>query len=173
MTTSKKKKKSSTSLRIIRPFAAQARTVAFHRNGDRTGSSLSSTTYSKVSLETQEMLSKHTESNDFSEYIDIQIDDPADTEEKGKSKQRKRTTGMIMEEWLTCRDAYLQEILRHDGREGLQVTSCADCDNSGDFSCYDCAYSMHYCQDCLLNHHRLMPLHRIKVWNLSYQPSGI
>jgi hypothetical protein len=175
MTTSKRKKKSS-SLRITRPYAPQARTVAFHRNGSRTGSSLSSTTdavVSKALLETQEK--RHTESNDFSESMDIQLDsesldDPANAEETGKSKQRKRTTGAVMEEWLPYRDTYLQEMLRHDGREGLQVTFCADCDNSGDFSCYDCAYRMHYCKDCLLNRHRLMPLHRIKVLNLSYQP---
>ena len=61
------------------------------------------------------------------------------------------------------RDTYLQEMLRHDGREGQQETLCAECGNIGDFSCYDCVYCMHYCQDCLVNRHRLMPLHRIKV----------
>ncbi|KAN0109688.1 hypothetical protein V8E52_009034 [Russula decolorans] len=33
----------------------------------------------------------------------------------------------------------------------------------GDFSCFDCAYGMHYCQECLVDHHRLMPLHRISI----------
>ncbi|KAN0105342.1 hypothetical protein V8E52_011131 [Russula decolorans] len=68
-----------------------------------------------------------------------------------------------MEEWLSCRDSYLRELLRHDGRGEHDATSCADCGNSGDFSCFDCAYGMHYCQECLVDHHRLMPLHRISI----------
>ena len=72
------------------------------------------------------LLSKRPECDDtFSEYIadqtDIQHDDPANTKGKEKSKQRKRTAGMVMEEWLGYRDSYLQEMLRHDGRKGLQV----------------------------------------------------
>jgi hypothetical protein len=164
MTTSKKKK-SSTSVCISRPYAPRARTFTFHHNGNPTGSKTHAIV-SAVSSETLGMLiSKQPESdNSFSKYIadqtDMQHDDPnSDPGGKEKSKQRKHT----MEEWLTYRDAYLEEMLRHDGREGLQVTFCADCGSTGDFSCYDCAYCMHYCQGCLLSRHRLMPLHRIRV----------
>jgi len=117
------------------------------------------------------LLSERPESDNLiSEYIadhmDIQHDDPAEanTEGKEKSKQRKRTD--LMDEWLLHRETYLQEMLRHDGREGLKVTYCADCRERGDFSCYDCAYSMDYCQKCLVSRHRLMPLHRIRVCKL-------
>ncbi|KAN0123195.1 hypothetical protein V8E52_003148 [Russula decolorans] len=79
-----------------------------------------------------------------------------------------------MEEWLSCRDSYLRELLRHDGQGEHDATSCADCGNSGDFSCFDCAYGMHYCQECLVDHHRLMPLHRISRWTgLFYEKTSL
>ena len=176
MTTSKKRK-SSTSLRVSRPHALRARTVTFHSSDDRSGPSMTTgksvvLSASAASPETLgKLLSKRPECDDtFSEYTadqtDIQHNDPANTKGKEKSKQRKRTAGMVMEEWLGYRDSYLQEMLRHDGRKGLQVCAESDCDTSGDYSCYDCAYCMHYCRDCLVNRHRLMPLHRIKVWKL-------
>jgi hypothetical protein len=117
------------------------------------------------------LLSNHPESDNLlSEYIanqtDIQHNDPAEGNAEGKEKSKQRTRTKIMEEWLTYRDTYLQELLRHDGREGLRVTVCADCGDGDDFSCFDCAYGMHYCRECLVDRHYLMPLHRIRVWNL-------
>jgi hypothetical protein len=173
MTTSKRKKKSSTSLRtsIYRPHAPHARTVTLHHNDNRTGSK----THDVVSMTSSEtpamLLPEHPEEPDhlYSQYIedqtDIQHEFHDDPKERQKPKQRKRIT----EEWLTHRDDYLQEMLRHDGRGGLQETMCADCNNNrGDFSCYDCAYSMGYCKGCLVNRHRIMPLHRIRVWKLFF-----
>jgi hypothetical protein len=29
--------------------------------------------------------------------------------------------------------------------------------------CYDCAYTIRYCMDCIVHHHRFMPFHRIRV----------
>jgi len=173
MTTSKKKK-TSTTLCISRPYAPHARTVRFHRNENWIASSTSHSMVSKsaASSETLEMLlSKNPESNNlFSEYIsnqtDIQHNDPAEASAEGKEKSKQRMHTKIMEEWLIYWDTYLQEMLHHDGQEGLQVTFCANCVNSGDFSCLDCAYYMHYCQKCLVDCHRLMPLHRIRVCNL-------
>jgi hypothetical protein len=176
MTTSKKKK-SSTSLRVSRPYSLHARTVRLHRNDDNRPA-LSMTFVPIVSAGLVETpLSKHPESDNsesFSEYIetqaDIQHNNPGEANTEGqdseKPKQRKSTKLRIMEEWLSCRDSYLRELLRHDGRGEHDATSCADCGNSGDFSCFDCAYGMHYCQECLVDHHRLMPLHRISVCNL-------
>lgn len=170
-----KKKKSTTNLHISRPYALHARTVRFHRNDDNR--IRSSTTHSMVpgpqaaaSLETHGMpLSELPEShNSFSEYTenqtDTQYDDPAEANTEGKEKTKRRKRAKAMEDWLTYRDTYLQELLRHDGREGLQETYCAGCGNIGDFSCYDCAYCLHYCRDCLVDRHLFMPLHRIKVW---------
>jgi len=176
MTTScSKKKKSSTSLRINRPCDTMwARTIRFHRKDDQTG--LSSTTHSMVcalSSEARGVLhSEHPEPDDsFFEYTanqaDIQHNDPTETNPEVKFKQWKCTTGKIMEEWLAYWDTYLHEMLHHNGWEGVQVTYCTvtGCGNRGDFSCYDCAYCMHYCQNCLIDHHHLLPFHRIKVSN--------
>lgn len=179
MTTSKKKK-SSTNIHISRPYALRARTVRFHRIDNRTGSSTTHSTIAAASLETLGMLrSEHPESdNPFSEYnedqtdlqhddqTDIQHDDPAEANTDGKEKSKRRKRAKAMEDWLMYRDTYLQELLRHDGRQGLQVTYCVNCGDIGDFSCYDCAYCMHYCKDCLVDCHRLMPLHRIRVRKL-------
>ena len=164
MTTSKKKK---SGVRVSYLYAPRACTVRLHRNDNWIGSSTNHPVLSVASLEPLGMLLES--DNSFSDYIadqtDIQPNDPAEdnAEEKEKPKQRMRTTGKAMEEWLNYQDTYLQEMLHHDGREGLQITLCADCGSFGNFSCYDCAYCIHYCQDCLVNHHRLMPLHRIRV----------
>ncbi len=167
-TSGSKRKKPSTGLHISRPYVPRARTIRVHCNDNRTGSSTTHSVVSAASSETLRMLPPDSESdNSFSEYAanqtDIQHNDPA--EANPESKQRKRTAGKAMEEWLAYRDTYLQEMLRHDGREGLAVTDCAECGDPGNFSCSDCAYSVHYCQTCLVNRHRLMPFHRIRVSN--------
>jgi hypothetical protein len=167
--TTAKRKKSSSSLRIVHPYATRARIVRSHRNDNRTVSSHSVLSIASASLEAHGMLlsDRHPESDNLSsEYIadlDIQHADPAEANTRGKEKSKEHKRAKLMDEWLMYRETYLQEMLRHDGREGLQVTFCTDCDERGDFSCCDCAYSLHYCQECLVNRHRLMPLHRIKV----------
>ena len=170
MTTSKKRKHSS--IRITHPYALHARTVAFHRNDNQeTGHSTTQVVAVTAPPTGITSLPVHPDSgsnNSFSEYIENQTDmqhsDPSPAG-KDKSSQRKRA----MEEWLTYRDTYLHEMLRHDGREGLQVMLCTNCGKSGDFSCYDCTHCTHYCKDCLVHRHLLLPLHQIRVWNLSYQ----
>src|SRR5258708_10145865 len=127
MTTScSKKKKSSTSLCINRPCdTMRARTIRFHRKDDRTG--LSSTTHSVVCALSSEacgvLHSEHPEPDDsFFEYTanqaDIQHNDPTETNPKVKSKQRKRTTGKIMEEWLAYLDTYPHKMLPPHVRKG-------------------------------------------------------
>jgi hypothetical protein len=122
MTTSKKKK-SSTSLRVSRPYSLHARTVRLHRNDDnRPASSMTSVPIVSAGL-VETPLSKHPESDNsesFSEYIetqaDIQHNNPGEANTEGqdseKPKQRKSTKLRIMEEWLSCRDSYLWELLR-------------------------------------------------------------
>ena len=174
MTTSKKKK-SSTGLHISRPHVSRVRTVRLHQNDGRRSRTGASTSYistpvlplgqsAGISLPTQlestdtllaeqmhqsDMLAEHYDSGD------------EDLETTRGPKQRVRTN--VMSEWLRDRQAYLYEMLRHDGQEGLQATSCAGCGGDGSFSCSDCAYRMHYCHQCLVTCHQLMPFHRIKV----------
>jgi len=114
------------------------------------------------------LVSNHPESDNLlSEYIEnqtnIQHNDPAEGNAKGEDKSEQRTCTKVIEEWLTHQDTYFQEMLCHDRQEGPQITYCGDCDKSGNYSCYDCAYHMHYCKDCLVNCHHFMPLHQIRV----------
>ena len=171
MTTSKKKKK-STSVHISRPYANHARTIRFHRNANnRIGSSIShsvvSATTSESALTVEGQLHSHQPaSEDISTFqYDAGLPDGQDSADyEPRRKQSKLRTRMnVMEEWREYRDTYLQEMLRHDGREGLQVTTCAGCGARGDFACNDCAYRLHYCQQCMIDRHQFMPLHRIQV----------
>ena len=176
MTTSKKKR-SSTTLRISCPDALDARIIRLRRDPNTKristlNSVVSATSESMKALGI--MISEPAESDHpFSEYIADQNNtqhsgDPANqcNSKEDIFNQRKRTTGKIIEEWLPYRDAFLHEILRHNGQKGLQVTICADCDNVGDFVCDDCSYATHYCSACMVKCHRLMPLHRIRVCKL-------
>ncbi len=121
MTTSKKKK-SSTSLHISRPYALHGRIIRFHRNDNQSHLSKAQHTVSATSVsETLRVLpSKYPESNNlFSEYIedqtDIQYNDPAVADTEGEEKPKQRRCTKAMEEWLTYQDTYLQEMLRHNG----------------------------------------------------------
>ena len=170
-----KKKKSSTGLRISRPQVSRVRTVRLHQNNSsrsRTGASTSYISTPATSLEqptgvslatqlesTDDLLAQQmNQSNMLAEHYDSMDEDFETT--KG-TKPRTRTK--VMDEWLIHREAYLYEMLQHDGQEGLQAITCTNCNSNGCFSCDDCAYSMHYCSPCLIRHHLLMPFHRIKV----------
>jgi len=166
-----KKKKSSTSLHISRPYMPRVRMVRLHQNdNNRTSISTSYATTSVASLERsiKAPLSTQLESTGalLSEQMNqsgMLAEDSADEDLEATKGSKRRDRTKIMSEWLIHREAYLHEMLRHDGQEGLQATPCASCGNDGSFSCYDCAYHMHHCRTCLISHHQLMPFHRIKV----------
>jgi hypothetical protein len=176
MTTSRKKK-SSSSLHISRPYAQQARTIRVHRNannritGSASHSTLSVASSAVAGLSLEPLFSPQQDSVDDSmnRYDVIQPDPPdladgdhdRELESTEKSKRRTRTKPLV--EWSAYRDVYLQEMFRHDGREGLQETICAECGKGGEFTCSDCAYRLHYCKQCMVDRHRLMPFHRVKV----------
>src|SRR5713226_9918651 len=114
-----KKKKTSTSLHISRPYTPHARTVRFCRNDDKWASMTHSVVSTSGTLGIK-LLSKQPESdNSFPKYIEnqteIQHDDPAKANTKGKEKPKQRKCTKVMEEWVIYRDTYLQEMLRHDG----------------------------------------------------------
>ena len=154
----------------------RARTVRLHQNNSdrshRTTASTSYTTAPAASLERSvgTSLSVPPESTDamLAEQMD-QSDmladhyNSMDEDSEPTIGPKPRTQTKVMDEWLTHREAYLYEMLRHDGQEGLQAITCTNCNSDGCFSCDDCAYSMHYCSPCLIRHHLLMPFHRIKV----------
>jgi hypothetical protein len=173
--TSSKKKKSSTSLRVSRPQVSRVRTVRLHQNDSsrsRTGASTSYLSTPAPSLEQPAATPLATQLESTDALLAEQMNrsdllaehyDSTDEDLDASKGPKHRTRAKVMGEWLIDRQAYLYEMLRHDGREGLEAISCAGCGGDGSFSCTDCAYCMSYCHQCLVTSHRLMPFHRIKV----------
>lgn len=173
--TSSKKKKSSAGLRISRPQVSRVRTVRVHQNDSsrsRTGASTSYISTPATSLEQSTGMSLATQLESTDNLLAEQMNqsdmlaehyDSMDEDFEATKGYKPRTRTKVMDDWLTQREGYLYEMLRHDGREGLQATPCTSCGGDGSFSCSDCAYCMYYCRQCLVNCHHLMPFHRIKV----------
>jgi hypothetical protein len=67
-----------------------------------------------------------------------------------------------IDEWLPHRVAYLDEMIRHDGRNG-HSSKCSQCSDQGDYKCRDCAFGKYYCKACIMEHHAFLPLHRLLV----------
>ena len=170
-----RKKKSTTSLRISRPQVSRVRTVRLHQNDSSRSRTGASTSYISTPAPPFEQpagipLATQLESTDalLAEQMDqsnmlAEHYNSADEDLEAVDGHKQRTRTKVMSEWLLDRQAYLNEMLRHDGREGLQATPCASCGGDGSFSCSDCAYCMYYCSQCLVSRHHLMPFHRIKV----------
>ncbi|KAF8333820.1 hypothetical protein F5887DRAFT_892938 [Amanita rubescens] len=72
-----------------------------------------------------------------------------------------------LEQWLSLRDASLDEILRHDGLgDFLGNTTCITCkEDAGTFKCRDCCGGGRLrCRACIVRMHQDIPLHRIEKW---------
>ena len=170
-----KKKKSSTSLHISRPHMSHVRTVRLHQTDSSRSRAGASTSYIPMpvpSLEQSTRIPCSTQLESTDALLAEQMDqsdmlaehyNSTDEDLEATKGPKQRTRTKVMSDWLIDRQAYLHEMLRHDGREGLQATPCTSCGGDGSFSCSDCAYCMYYCRPCLISHHRLMPFHRIKV----------
>ena len=173
--TSSKKKKSSTGLHVSRPQVSRIRTVRLHQNDSgrsRTGASTSYISTPVPSLERSATTPLATQLESTDALLAEQMNqsdmlaehyDSTDEDLDAPKGPKQRTRSKVMVEWLIERQAYLYEMLRHDGREGLEATSCAGCGGDGSFLCSDCAYCTNYCHQCLVTSHHLMPFHRIKV----------
>ncbi|KAF7342685.1 CxC2 domain-containing protein [Mycena sanguinolenta] len=84
------------------------------------------------------------------------------------SKKRKRkwyaTTDEALRYWANnYRDAYLRVLVIREGLMGEEL-SCR-CGQDARFRCRECYGVQMYCQDCMVEAHRLHPLCRIEVWN--------
>jgi len=173
--TSSKKKKSSTSLHISQPHVSRVRTVRLCQNDSSqswTGTSTSYISTQVPSLEQPAGISLVTQLESTDTLLAEQMNqsdmlaenyDSNDEDLDATKDPKQQTQTKVMNEWLIDQQAYLYEMLWHDGQEGLQATSCAGCGGDGSFLCSDCAYCMHYCHECLVGHYRLMPFHWIKV----------
>jgi hypothetical protein len=90
--------------------------------------------------------------------------DDNDMQEPQEASRRKRTPDDDpLRQWMPERDNYLQELLRLDGRAGLGG-NCGLCHAEGpEYRCEDCFGGSIFCQQCTVNLHACMPLHRIEV----------
>ncbi|KAM6501615.1 hypothetical protein JOM56_001592, partial [Amanita muscaria] len=65
-------------------------------------------------------------------------------------------------QWIPEIDAFLQELLRHEGRGPAQ--SCLTCAmNMPSYRCMDCMNNGLYCKPCIVASHKSMPFHRSQV----------
>ncbi|KAI0054664.1 hypothetical protein BV25DRAFT_1816736 [Artomyces pyxidatus] len=77
--------------------------------------------------------------------------------------------------WLPYRDAFLDEMIRHEGMAKAEVNEaegaaglplCHDCKCPGaTLRCIDCVAPHMRCRDCASATHQLSPLHRLQRWN--------
>jgi hypothetical protein len=71
-----------------------------------------------------------------------------------------------LQKWLTLRQVFLDELLRHDGRgDFLNQSTCFVCEKKDSlYKCEDCTHcALLKCQSCTISAHRSQPFHRIKV----------
>ena len=70
--------------------------------------------------------------------------------------------------WIPQRDAYLRELLRHDGRGVYARERCESCPDGAvhghaTIHCLDCSPSPHVCPPCAVRRHAHSPWHRVQV----------
>ncbi|KAF7968821.1 hypothetical protein HWV62_29262 [Athelia sp. TMB] len=104
------------------------------------------------------------------------VEQPEDGAEDGDNEEAAAASAepvRLAQEWLPLRQTYVDELLRAEGLgETSQTTSCPycspDCQNEAKFKCEDCHGGTLACQQCLVERHEFLPLHRILSWNGSY-----
>ena len=65
------------------------------------------------------------------------------------------------------RESFLQLLLEMEVQSGN--SSCNKCGSGdGQFQCSNCIGDMVHCRNCLMESHKLLPFHRIKMWNGKY-----
>lgn len=66
--------------------------------------------------------------------------------------------------WVDYREHYIDEMMGLEGRGRLQA-SCAGCNIAHPiYRCKDCLHGCLWCSSCILEKHRMQPLHMIEVW---------
>lgn len=120
---------------------------------------------------------------DNSDVMDTNVDYLHELVDMDESlKKRRRTAGVSekpyfclcklliisqdhpLREWIPHRDAWLAELLRHEGRCGFTDMQCPRCQAAqAEIRCSDCNDLTLYCQACTVEMHRRSPYHRLKV----------
>jgi hypothetical protein len=62
------------------------------------------------------------------------------------------------------REAYLEEMMNHEGRGYNPPDQCSDCcDGLAIYQCRSCFGQDLLCQTCIVHHHTRLPFHRVRV----------
>ncbi|KAI0653954.1 hypothetical protein C8Q70DRAFT_1048186 [Cubamyces menziesii] len=82
---------------------------------------------------------------------------------------RYMTSDEPMKLWISRRDVYLGELLRHDGRGCYGRNRCESCPDgvdggSANIRCLDCLSDAHVCSTCAVQRHVHNPWHRVQRW---------
>ncbi|KAI9059925.1 hypothetical protein FKP32DRAFT_1613943 [Trametes sanguinea] len=88
-----------------------------------------------------------------------------EVENLSKRERKDQRAAERVRSWLPYRQEYLDELLRHYGRKGADVTRCSICEQEAEFRCPDCRVSHPLCQQCLLKEHNQLVFHRVERWN--------
>ncbi|KAM6503686.1 hypothetical protein JOM56_000629 [Amanita muscaria] len=86
---------------------------------------------------------------------------------EGNARAKTRPRPLL--QWIPEIDAFLQELLRHEGRGPAQ--SCLTCAmNMPSYRCMDCMNNGLYCKPCIVASHKSMPFHRsqLQEWTGRY-----
>lgn len=84
------------------------------------------------------------------------------------SPRSDKAQGWLAQEWLPHRQDYLDELLRGEGMGDADKTlSCKACatghDRPAKYRCQDCFSNELLCQQCVVDRHEFLPLHRLLV----------
>ena len=89
---------------------------------------------------------------------------PLDWEEPGWTRKRVEEDINMS---IPQQEAYLEELINHEGRGYNPPNECPDCSNEqAIYQCQSCFSQDLLCQDCILRRHTILPFHQIRVSNL-------
>ncbi|KAF7302510.1 CxC2 domain-containing protein [Mycena chlorophos] len=106
----------------------------------------------------------------FSIEADGYILDLEDAEDAERPKEKPiRPSDAALERWAAMhRNAFLRELLRHDGRGEESSEFCTRCNIEGHaakYRCDDCLCSRLLCAGCCIEVHGQLPFHNIQEWD--------
>jgi len=102
-----------------------------------------------------------------------ELQDDALPEDVSESDPEVELNDSPLQEWSRFhRDAYLDEMLRHEGRAGDPFCD-GECEKEGLFKCKDCFGGQLYCHECFVERHSHLPFHRVLVRFLQYSQCAL
>ncbi|KZP18026.1 hypothetical protein FIBSPDRAFT_956592 [Athelia psychrophila] len=97
-------------------------------------------------------------------------DDAAPTEKVKVSRKRYANSDNPLLSFIPLRQEYVDEYLRHEGRGSPGCYDfCPGCAAAAPtICCKDCFDVRLWCEECAVECHRRLPLHRVERWNTSF-----